>query len=907
MKKGFKRSLASVMAGLGIVALAACGQKETKTYKVTFDADGGSSVAVAEVAEGSKVDSAFTQKAGKKFDGWYTADDQKFDFESAISGDLTLKAKWVDKEYIDETKADAQVSAVEGTRYSYANRSYAEKQIILGLLEKYAVNNGLTGLTIYGDGSYVKYHSSVVKGSNEYINGYGFGIISEGSLKSDLEGESNPDYKRYYHTFETDVPATMNYMNDKGSVVGSLYGYISSSYFGTRMNSKKNGFEWYSLLSKEEDDERLFAVNPDADGLATQYKFRVRTGEDGFKYATLSSKLSQFDGRDVEKDDYLTPFKLLHSQANGFERAGDNFGSSSAIKGDQAFYNATKDATTWEQIDAAWASTMGQNVYFDEDGYLNVTLASPQNKFYAMYYITSSLYTPIPKDFIDAIGGAANYGNETNSGLNPVDTTLSTGPYVLESWSDQAIVFKKNTRTASVLYEGRYNIAGIHVAILTGAKTDQEAAWKEFHAQGGAKLHAVSVPSTQLDAHKNDEGVTMTSDDSTYKINMNVCDEATWVALFGKNGTITKTAEADYWTLKPAMSNKDFTNGLSYALDRETFAATYGRTPTANFFGNSYLSNPEDGVIYNDTVEHKAAVADLINAYTDEYGYSFALAQDSFTKAAKTLTEAGKYRSGDTVKIEIAWQTEAQKKTQGATLKSMFEKAFNESGANTQYGLTLEVENVAVATWTDVYYKKMMVGQFDLAFGSISGNSLNPLNFLEVLKSDNSSGFTLNWGTDTNAPSDSLVYDGKTWSFDALWQAADSAVCADSTGKRINFFNLALSSSKHEADGKRVIKFKYSAFDGADSKCELVPDIVFYYLDNTGATKKAQLEEGEDFTATVVNGEYIISISADIEAVAEGYDLDFYYNVVSKVEADKILNEENYEIGHDFSIEAVYR
>ena len=915
MKKGFRRSLSAVLAGIGVAALAACGGKDqpqdAKTYKVTYNVNGGSEVAQAEVKAGEKAEDKFSAKSGKLLAGWYTDAEctKAFDFNSQINSDVTLYAKWVDKVYKDVTNTSAAVEAIVGNRYSYANKSYAEKQVILGLLEKYAVNNGLTGLTIYGDGSYVKYHDTVEKGSNTYINGYGFGVLSEGSLKGDLPGETNANYKRYYHTYESDMPATMNYMNDKGSVVGDLYGYIAASYFDTRMNETSDGYEWYSLLANEDDDERLFAVNPDSDGLASEYKFRVKTGDDGFKYSTLSQKanIAAFDGRNVERDDYLTPFKLLHSKANGFERAGDNFGSSSGIKGDQAFYNATANATTWDQIDAAWESTMGQYVKFDDEGYLHITLSQPQNKFYAMYYVSSTLYAPIPKDFIDAIGGAKNFGNQTNDGLTPVDTTLSTGAYVLESWSDQAIVFKKNQYTADVLYPGRFTIEGIHVAILPAAKTDQEAAWKEFHANGGAKLHAVGVPSTQLQDHKDDEGVTMTSDASTYKINMNVCDEATWVALFGKDGSITKTAEADYWDLKPAMSNKNFTNGLSYALDRATFASAYGRTPTANFFGNAYLSNPEDAVVYNETNEHKAAVADLINEHTDKYGYSLALAQEAFTAAARELIAANKYRPGDTVEIEIAWQTDAQSKTQGATLKNMFEKAFNESAAHTDptLNLTLKVNNMAVTTWTDVYYQKMMIGQFDLAFGSISGNTLNPLNFLEVLKSDNSSGFTLNWGTDTNAASADLNYDGRNWSFDSLWQAADSSVLVNAQGQRIDYYDVDLASSIHDATtGKRVVTLKYAGYASDENKVELLPEIVYYYLDSTKATKKAVLEEGTDFTVEVNgNGDLVITISAEIEANATGYDVDFYFNIVENNEEAKVLNEACWEQGHDFSLE----
>ena len=77
--------------------------------------------------------------------------------------------------------------------------------------------------------------------------------------------------------------------------------------------------------------------------------------------------------------------------------------------------------------------------------------------------------------------------------------------------------------------------------------------------------------------------------------------------------------------------------------------------------------------------------------------------------------------------------------------------------------LTLEVVDYVPAVWTDAYYKKMMLGQYDIGFGGVSGNTLNPLNFFEVLKSDNSSGFTLNWGPNTNEPSQEQGYHSPTF------------------------------------------------------------------------------------------------------------------------------------------------
>ena len=115
------------------------------------------------------------------------------------------------------------------------------------------------------------------------------------------------------------------------------------------------------------------------------------------------------------------------------------------------------------------------------------------------------------------------------------------------------------------------------------------------------------------------------------------------------------------------------------------------------------------------------------------------------------------------------------KREYGEDIVSYIESAFNDisvCGGKVQ----LKIDQPEPSpNWEDVYNKVMMKGKFDLAFGAISGNTYNPLNFMEVLKSDNSSGFTLNWGTDTSKldAKHPLVYDGKQWSFDALWAVAD--------------------------------------------------------------------------------------------------------------------------------------
>lgn len=825
--------------------------------------------------------------------------------ESNSDDTIELEHKTVDN-------GSVSVSAhSEATRYSYSNASYEERTKILGLLEKYAVDNNITGLTLYGNGGYVAYSTRITSGSDNwtYIPGYGYGVLQEGSITKPMDKETNTAWKNYYHSYETDKPATLNYMNSQESVTSDLASLVQGAYFGTRIHETDTSkYRWMGDLAEDKEkaefSDLIQAVDANDEGMAYEFKFKLKSD---IKYTTLSSNstLSKYNGTTAVADDYITPYKLYFSQYIAYVRGTESFNTSSEVAGSQNYYKATQDAKTWDEIDAAWNKYMASSIFVDSEGYLHYKFKDLHTLFYAMYQCSSFMFAPVSKAFLsdlqtvgkyetvaDAVKEAwMNSTDNSHGSLTPVDTCLSSGAYAVEKWDDTAVVFKRSNRDD---FDGSlYTIEGVHYAILTAAKTDVEAAYKEF--QNGT-LDAASVPSTMLDQEKSKSYVHMTDDSTTYKINYNVCTKERWEELFGVNGSITKTAESDYWDVKPCMSNSDFLQGLSLALDRKTFAEKYGKTPSANYFGNGYYSNPENGTIYNKTAEHKAAVSNLINSDTDAYGYSLTLAQEAFTKAAKTLTESGAYKSGDTVKIEVCWQSESQSTTQGASLKDMFETAFNGSEAHTKYGLTLEIENYACAVWSDVYYKKMMVGQFDLGFGSISGNALNPINFLEVLKSNNSSGFTLNWGPDTNTVDSSMVYDGKTWSFDALWQAADSSALVEA-GKQVNYVDTKLEKSTYEADGSRVTKIKYAAYEGSEYKAT--------FLNSDGSIKDGYISvdlydyEGEaiklakdSYTITVENGYIVVTTKADVEVDCCQMSVSIYFDVEKKVDGSWTTLEE---------------
>ena len=673
----------------------------------------------------------------------------------------------------DSGKSGSSAASIDPTNpenlangiYTFVNEPNAERTKILGLLEKYASSEKLTGLTLFNNGGYAIYSNDIVKGTNNYIRGYGFGILSEGEIKADLAGETNAAWKRYLHSYESEDPGYLNYMNDKGSVVGDLQGYVNASYFQTKMNATKDGYDWVGDLATV---DRPIAVNKSAEtGLATKFKFPVKVGAD-LKYTTLSSKYAAYNNREVALEDYITPYKIYYTKAYGMVRGSENLTGSGSIKGSSSYYNASANGfnqAKWDQL--------GIKAY-EEGGksYLEFELNLPCNEFFAMYYLSNSMFAPVPEAFIKEIGGGdfaqgiKNWGaNSSDLSESPLDHWLSTGAYTLEKWDDQQqIVFKKNPNYAD---GGRYKIAGVHLQVLKAINTDPNAAIKEFEAN---KIHSCGIPADYLDKYKSDERTATTIGSSNFKLNLNVCTQEVWNELFGEDGSVTQTAEADYWACEPAMANKDFVSGLSFALDRKTLAEKNGRTPAFEYFSPTYLSDPENGKYYNDTPEHKAAVADLTTG-TDPYGYSLEKAKAAFKKAADKLVEDGVYNNGDTVEIEIAWMYASDEDEYHNDIKKNLLDAFN----TPDNPLKLDVKFWVGENWSDVYYDKLMTGQFDIGFGSISGNTYNPLNFLEVLKSDNSSGFTLNWGINTNAvdANNPIVYNGKVWSFDALWTAAD--------------------------------------------------------------------------------------------------------------------------------------
>ena len=138
---------------------------EAKKYTVKFDSNGGSKVSSKEVTSGSKVTKPSNPtRTGYKFGGW-TLNNKAYDFNSKVTSNITLVAKWTAKTYtvkvssVDEYSPARILSVYEdGSKISFKQINYTDGTMLCsskGNINKSDIN-GLSKLqVVLNDGTKV--------------------------------------------------------------------------------------------------------------------------------------------------------------------------------------------------------------------------------------------------------------------------------------------------------------------------------------------------------------------------------------------------------------------------------------------------------------------------------------------------------------------------------------------------------------------------------------------------------------------------------------------------------------------------------------------------------------------------------------------------------------------------------
>lgn len=729
--------------------------------------------------------------------------------------------------------------------YNYSAASYEERGKILEQLEKYALDNFLGGIPLYDDSAMILYNERLTIPSNTYIPNYGFGV-GEGTINSPMEAETVEAFKMYYHTWTTQEPVTLNYLNASDSNASDIIANFQSAYYSTKLTSDKKSYEWYCSLAKE----KPIALNANEDGMATKWKVKLHANEEGYVYdiETSDPKLAAYKGRKIQLEDYLTPFKAACD--NGWYRAASDLAS--ATSGFVGVADYIAEVNKGEAGNPDWSKV---GIQIDEsDNSIIFEFNQAKTPFYAMYSLSSFMYAPIPESFFTDIGGVQNYGK-----TGDVDSVLSTGMYTLSHWeTGNNFALRKNP----LFYDKELaSFEGYHYKILK----DSNVAFDEFLA---GKLDSATIPSTRIKEFMNDSRMRKTLGSTVWKFQVNSCDQATWEQYFGENGSIYPHKKENYWEIKPIMNNEKFLNGLYYSVNRQEMADTLGKNPTQAFLSDAYMIDPEKGISFRSSEEGKAVLADKL---PETYGYSTSLAKQLFKAAVDEEVSAGRLTRGTEanpteIKLTVWYQAEIQTTDEGLLMKKYWEQTFNDAVD----GVELVLDYKYTSNFMDCYYA-MMHGEYDLGFGAISGNTLDPISFMETVCSDNRSSFTLSWGKDTSKATNAIQYDGKAWSFDGLLGAANGgAVLKD--GEAATLFDILSQAVTVTEDKKyKVTVTGYAYPSTSDVQVDIV-DVTYYNPETQTevSVKTSDVTIGED-------GSWTFETTID-SANAEGYGyLRFYY------------------------------
>ena len=718
-------------------------------------------------------------------------------------------------------------SSVESFTVELNEKTRAE---VTGQLEQYAIKNGLTGISLSDNGGYSLYNDRVkspLLDNDSYIPGYGFGTFQYGQLTKALKGETSEKYKMFYHS-QIDPSSdknTLNYLDSDNADVSDMYSYVSSSYFTTYLNKDLKSYSYMGNLARV---DKPIPLNKDENTqLATKWKVPVYVGGDQdtetakkgltFRSGSKDSKYSAFDNKKVTLSDYLTPFKLLATGSVGWYRGTEQAGEDTAnrqIKGFAEYFKSSKQATSLAS-DEEFSKKVGVSLDYSDNSVIIEFNAGFSEEF-AIYQIDSLWSNPLNEEFIktlgdgDVIKGAKIYGTAP-TGLSPLDTTLSVGPYYCETYTQgQYIAFAKNKDwflKKDKLNRDLYQIEGYHIKPNSALQNDKMAlvtAWENEY------IETCSVIDEVWEKYENDPRRKKVLGDMQQKFTFNRMDKLLWDEYFGEGGLWQQAHSPEgssNWDVKPIASNDLFFYGLNLGVDRLGFAESFHRNPSTDYQNPIAKVNPVTGTLYNNTPEHKAALESVYGNAFDDLSTTPDLAVTYFRTAIEEELEAGHYQLGTgnnptKVTLEIGSINDVYYRDRIAVIAQDWSNEFNKAvttykdknGKNPLLDgqkprIVFELAQTYVPSETsvvDLIQKGIWVGKFDIQFGYlINGNPYDTINNMNILMSNKMGGFELNFAVDTSIPSGDIYFDNKYWSFNSLWAACNGGTVIGSDGVEI--------------------------------------------------------------------------------------------------------------------------
>lgn len=362
-------------------------------------------------------------------------------------------------------------------------------------------------------------------------------------------------------------------------------------------------------------------------------------------YATVIEPAADEDGQVVVTTEVMEA--LMHFVANMHGAATVEEYAEAA--GDYAYVEWEEFCYIGTDYEAVDFSTVG--VVAESDTELVLVLANELSGFYLLYNLTGSWL--VNEALYKACESVVD-GVYTNSYCTSADTTISYGPYTLESYqADKQYVLQRNENYFGVK-EGYYQTTTIQVDCVSEAATSLE-----MFLNG--QLDSYGLTADDMETYQSSDYTYYTTTPSTYFIALNPDMDALTAAQNNLGAGYNKTI----------MTVKEFRQAMSYALDRTAFALAVSPTNNAAYsiFSDLIICDPDNGTAYRTVDEAKAVLAkfwgledeigagkmyetvdDAIESIT---GYNLALAKEKFDEAYDIAVAEGLMNEGDKVQILI--------------------------------------------------------------------------------------------------------------------------------------------------------------------------------------------------------------------------------------------------------------
>lgn len=644
------------------------------------------------------------------------------------------------------TVTPVQATVANGT-YNFKFADAKLRNTLMAVAEDYLLHNQFAGVPVFANAGYRLYSGRMQFPVKEYVPVMEYGSTAGGLLStmsaddSKVVMEDGKPGKAGEYTYRSSIaqnPSAWNQWKYDDSTTSEVMTDYYDSLYEYDFNEDKTGYALKPSMAAE--DPVAVDGHTLESGKLVSKKWQVKV-KDGLEWKfhpkTDTSKITDMK---ITATDFYETYKIALEQKwfRAISGGGDFCTSDNKIVNAQEFVDGL---AKWEDV----------GIKLIDDNTIQFEFVDDQSQWNVKYFLSSFVTTPIHTELYKALGD--KFGTDEK-------TIAYHGIYYVDYYeSDKVIRFKKNDKFHDA---NKYFFTGKTMTVIA----DAEMRFQEFLA---GKLDEVVLPATNYEEYKSHPGLKHIPGTTTFRIMLN--------GTGTKEGQVAKFPEST-WEPEPILANQDFKKALFHAMDRKKLATEVMKTsqPMMYLFSDAYVVEAETGETYRSTPQGQSVGADLSPS---TYGYNLDAAKAYYDKALDTLVAAGKYKSGDTIKIEFYYFSGSETQALMASyIKDAMEAAFN----STKHDIKVTVDTLP-KEFPGIYYDHMMIGEFDTAIGGISGSTLDAASFLDTFCSDNRGGFTLNWGIDTSIPEVNVAYenfDGKLvkelWSYDALITALNGEV-----------------------------------------------------------------------------------------------------------------------------------